>query len=260
MLKINNIYGHGYGQTQIEHLHAWGFRVRHPVSRFAGSQLLRFVDFATGPSLEFIEVESETEYFDFLPKGMVPYCPGINLLIPPSSSRDIGEFRQIYHDWGADPRNITSITMGVTSRISPGWNFLNFDVPVVRDTFIYLTQLDDPQPDRKTDTDHPNSAKQVRGLVFTLDEEELAKLAKLAGARMVAGTINLDCVQIWSSKTLQNDRILPEKRFPLAVVVIKANSLDFFVGKKDVTVVEFESQPAAYINTPDLSWDMLITT
>ena len=258
MLKINNIYGHGYGQTEIEHLRAWGFRVRHPVSRFAGSQLLRFVDFATGPSLEFIEVESEREYFDFLPKGMVPYCPGINLLIPPSSSRDIGEFRQIYHDWGANPRHVNYD--GSDEPNKPGWNFLNFDLPVVRDTFVYLTQLDDPQPDRKTDTDHPNSAKQVRGLVFKLDEKDLAKLARLAGAEMIAGTIDLVGVQVWSSKALQSDHILPEKRFPLAVVVIKADSLDFFVDKKDVTIIEFESLPAAYIKTPDLSWDMLITT
>ena len=190
MLKINNIYGHGYGQTQIEHLCAWGFRTRHPVSRFAGSQLLRFVDFSTGPSLEFIEVESEREYFDFLPKGMVPYCPGINLLIPRSSSSDIGDYRQTHHGWGANPRHINYD--GSDEPDKPGWNFLNFDVPVVRDTFIYLTQLDDPQPARNIVTDHPNSAKQVRGLVFALDEGDLAKLTKLAGAKMVAGKIDLD--------------------------------------------------------------------
>lgn len=242
MLKINNIYGHGYGRTQIEHLHAWGFGVRHPVSRFAGSQLLRFVDFSTGPSLEFIEVENEREYFDFLPKGMVPYCPGINLLIPPSASRDIGDYRRTHHAWGANPRHVNYDGSDEPDR--PGWNFLNFDVPVVRDTFVYLTQLDDPQPEREIVTDHPNSAKQVRGLVFALDEENLAKLAKLAGAKMAAGTIDLAGVQIWSSMALQSDLVLPEKRFPLVVVVIKANSLDFFAGKKDVTVVEYESQPA----------------
>ena len=258
MLTINNIYGHGYCQTQIENLRAWGFRIRHPASRFAGSQILRFVDFSAGPSLEFIEVKSEREYFDFLPKGMVRYCPGINLLIPPSSSRDIDEFRQIYQDWGANPRHVNYD--GSDEPDQPGWNFLNFDVPVVRDTFVYLSQLDDPQPARKSETSHPNSAKQVQGLIFALEEGELAKLTKLAGAKMVAGTIDLAGVQIWSSKALKYDLILPKKRFPLVVVVIKAISLDFFAGKKDITIIEYESQPAVYIKTTDLSWDMLITT
>jgi hypothetical protein len=93
MLTISNIYGHGYGEAQIERLRSLGFKIRDRVSRFAGAQLLRFVDFPERPSLEFIEVENESEYSDFLPQGMVPYCPGISLLVPESSSKDINDFQ-----------------------------------------------------------------------------------------------------------------------------------------------------------------------
>ena len=122
MLTINNIYGHGYSQTQIEKLHSLGFIIRDQGSKFAGSQLLRFIDFPERPYLEFIEVESESEYLDFLPKGMVPYCPGINLLIPQRSAKDISDFQQAYQDWGSNSIHVNYD--GSNEPDKPGWNYL----------------------------------------------------------------------------------------------------------------------------------------
>jgi hypothetical protein len=258
MLTINNIYGHGYVEVQIERLHSLGFKIRDQVSRFAGSQLLRFVDFPEGPSLEFIEVESEREYFDFLPKGMVPYCPGVNLLIPQSSSKGISDFQQTYQTWGSNSIHVNYD--GSDEPDKPGWNFLNFDVPVVRDTFVYLTKMDDPKPMRKVVADHPNSTKQVIGVVFDLDEEYFVKLVNLTGVEMVGGGMNLAGVQIWSSNALMGNIRILKKQFPLAAIVIQAESIDFFQGKEGVKVFEYLSKPTVYIETSELSWDLIVTT
>jgi hypothetical protein len=258
MLTISNIYGHGYDEAQIERLRSLGFEFRDTVSRFAGSQLLRFIDFPVWPSLEFIEVENESEYFDFLPKGMVPYCPGISLFIHQSSSKGIGDFQQAYQEWGP---NLVHVNYdGSDEPDKPGWNYLNFDVPLVRDTFIYLAKPDDPKPVGKVGTNHPNTAKQVSGLVFDLDERDLVKLADLAGVEMVKGGMDLDGVQTWSSNALAGNIRIPEKKFPLVAIVIKAESIDFFRDKEEAKIFEYLSKPAAYIESTALSWDLIVTT
>ena len=230
MLTINNIYGHGYGKAQIERLQSLGFKIYDQGSKFAGAQLLRFIFFPERPYLEFIEVESEREYLDFLPKGMVPYCPGINLLIPERSSRNTSDFQQAYQEWGPNLRHVNYD--GSDEPDKPGWNYLNFDVPVVRNTFVYLMKMDDPKPVRKPATDHPNTAKQVIGLVFDVDEDDLVKLANLAGVEMVGGGMDLDGVQIWSANALAGKISVPEKQFPLAAIVLQAESIDFSRVKK----------------------------
>jgi threonine dehydrogenase-like Zn-dependent dehydrogenase len=53
---------------------------------------------------------------------------------------------------------------------------------------------------------------------------------------------------------------VPEKQFPLAAIVIKAESIDFFRDKDDVKVFEYLSKPAVHIETTDLSWDLIVTT
>jgi hypothetical protein len=258
MLTISNIYGHGYGEAQIERLRLLGFKIRDQVSRFAGSQLLRFVDFPEWPSLEFIEIENENDYFDFLPKGMVPYCPGISLFIPQSSSKGISDFQQAYQEWGSNSIHVNYDGSGEPDK--PGWNYLNFDVPVVRDTFVYLTKPDDPKPVRKVVTDHPNTAKQVIGLFFAVDEKDLVKLANLTGVEMVEGGMDVDGVQIWSCNALAGKIRIQEKQFPLAAIFVKAESIDFFRDKEEVKVFEHLSKPTAYIKTTELSWDLIITT
>jgi hypothetical protein len=258
MLTFSNIYGHGFCEAQIERLRTLGFKIRDQVSRFAGSQILRFIDFPEWPSLEFIEIENEKDYLDFLPKGMVPFCPGINLYIRQSSSKSINDFQQAHHDWGSDLIHVNYD--GSDEPDKPGWNYLNFDIPVVRDTFVYLTKPDDPEPVRNVVTDHPNTAKQVIGLIFDVDEGDLVKLADLAGVEMVEGGMDLDGVQIWSSNALAGKIKFPKKQFPLAAIFIEAESIDFFRDKEEVQIIEYLSKPTAYIDTTDLSWDLIVTT
>ena len=228
------------------------------VSRYAGSQLLRFIDFPQGPSLEFIEVESESDYLDFLPKGMVPYCPGISILIHQSSSKGISDFEQAYQKWGSYSIHVNYDESDDPNK--PGWDYLNFDIPVIQDTFVYLTQLNDPKPVRHIQTDHPNTTKQVTGVVFNLDEAGLVKLAQLAEVEIVDGGIDLAGVKFWSLNALAGKIKIPEKPFPLTIIVVKAESIDFFQDHEEAKVFEFMSKPAVYIQTAKLSWDLIVTT
>jgi hypothetical protein len=120
--------------------------------------------------------------------------------------------------------------------------------------------MDDPKPMRKVVTDHPNSTKKVIGLVFDLDEEYFVKLVNLTGVEMVEGGMNLAGVKIWSSNALMENIRIPKKQFPLASIVIQAESIDFFQGKEGVKVFEYLSKPTVYIETTELSWDLIITT
>ncbi|MCB0180497.1 MAG: hypothetical protein KDI62_19860 [Anaerolineae bacterium] len=258
MLTISNIYGHGYDEAQLEKLRLLGFKIRDQISRYAGSQILRFIDFPEWPYLEFIEVENESVYFDFLPKGMVPYCPGISLVIPDSSIKGISDFQQAYQTWGSYSIHVNYD--GSDQPDKPGWNYLNFDVPVVRDTFIYLTKPDNPKPLRTIATDHANTAKRVIGLVFNLDDGDLAKLAHLVEGELVGGELDLAGIRIWSANALAGKLTVPKKQFPLAAIVIEVESTDFFQDKEDAKVFEFLSKPSVYIQTTDLSWDLIITT
>jgi hypothetical protein len=67
-------------------------------------------------------------------------------------------------------------------------------------------------------------------------------------------------VQIWSSNALAERMRIPEKQFPLAAIIIKAESIDSFRDKEEVKVFEYLSKPTAYIQTTGLSWDLIVTT
>ncbi len=92
MLVIGNVFGHGFSTAQIEAIEHAGFALRPTPSRYAGSQLCRFIDFETGPALELIEVEDPKAYLDFVPNGMKPYEPGVNLVVPEWAERGLEEF------------------------------------------------------------------------------------------------------------------------------------------------------------------------
>ncbi len=258
MLTISNVYGHGYDEVQIRRLRSLGFEFREQVSRFAGSQLLRFVDFPVGPALEFIEVEDESEYRGFLPTGMTPYCPGISLLLAQDSPGTIADFQHQYQEWGPNSRHVNYD--GSDDPDGPGWNYLNFDVPVVRDTFVYLSQPEEPKPVHKVAARHSNTAKQVIELVFNLEEGELRKLARLIGAEIGGGETSAGGVRILSSDATAGEISLPEKRFPLAAIVVLAESLDFFQGREDVEAFEYFAKPSVHIETTGSSWDLIVTT
>ncbi len=258
MLTISNVYGHGYDDVQIARLRSLGFEFRERVSRFPGSQLLRFVDFPVGPALEFIEVEDESEYLRFLPAGMTPYCPGISLLLAPDSPITMDEMRHQYLEWGPNSRHVNYD--GTDDPYGPGWNYLNFDVPVVRDTFVYLSQPEDPKPVSPVAARHPNTAEQVIGLMFNVEARELFKLADLIGSEAAGGEIAAGGVGIISCEAMAGEISLPEKRFPLAAIVVQAESLEFFQGREDVETFDYLAKPAVHIETTDSSWDLIVTT
>jgi hypothetical protein len=52
---------------------------------------------------------------------------------------------------------------------------------------------------------------------------------------------------------------MQEKQFPLAAIVIKAESIDFFRDKEEAKIFEYLSKPAAYIQTTEPSWNLILT-
>jgi hypothetical protein len=259
MLKINNIYGHGFDDQQIEQLQLLGFKFRPQVSRFAGSQVLHFIDFTELPSLEFIEVKDEHDYLAFLPKGMVPHCPGINLVLSKRATTGVKRFRDKYKDWEPYPLHVNYD--GSDDPGKPGWNYLNFEVPVVRDAFIWLTEPEEPEPSRNLVTDHPNKVNCVAGLVFDVEAEELLDLSRLVEAEMVEGVFEIDGVKIFSREAFECSKKITSKKFPLIAVVVKAESLKY-IHALDEVVEEIAcfSKPCLYSPTNELSWDLIVTT
>ena len=259
MLKISNIYGHGFDDQQIEKLQLMGFRFQPQVSRFAGSQVLWFIDFPELPSLEFIEVEDERDYLAFLPKGMVPHCPGINLVLSKRAPTGLKSFQDKYKDWG--PYSLHFNYDGSDDPGKPGWNYLNFEVPVVRDTFIWLTEPEEPKPSKNVVTDHPNKANCVAGLVFDLEEEALHNLSRLVEAEMVEGVFEIDGVKIFSKNAFECSKKISNKKFPLIAIVVKSGSLtNLQVEEGEAEEIHFFSKPSLYIPTNELSWDLIVTT
>jgi hypothetical protein len=258
-VKISNIYGHGFNDQQIEKLELMGFSIRPQVSRFAGSQVLRFIDFPEWPSLEFIEVEDEGDYLEFLPKGMVPYCPGINLVLSESAPTGLKGFQSKLKDWG--PYSLHVNYDGGDDPGKPGWNYLNFEIPVVRDTFIWLTRPELPKPSRNMVAVHPNKVNSVIGLVFDMEGEELLDLSRLVDAKIVEGIFEIDGVKIFSRNAFECSKKISIKEFSLVAIVVRTESLNNFqVGEEGAEEIRCFSKPSIYIPTNELSWDLIVTT
>lgn len=257
MLEIGNVYGHGFDRAKVAEIERAGFTVRPEVSHYAGSQVCRFLDFEDGPALELIEVADDKAYIDFVPLGMKPYAPGISVVVPDYAERELSDFEWKYKEW--DPYPLHANYDGSKGPGKPGWNYLNFGRPVIRDTFLWLTRLDEPQPHRPLVPRHPNGAQGVVGLVFDLPEKALERLARLAETKLVRGALDINGVTVYSREALD---VLPRvgaKAFPLHAVVVRTESLDYFAYEfREAEVVSFRSRPAIRIPTNDLSWDLLI--
>jgi hypothetical protein len=258
MLSISNFYAHGYDPTQVEALRRLGFKFRQPTSTFAGSQILYFVDFTRGPALEFIQVEDEGEYQDFLPEGMVAYCPGISLLLPEDSEKSLRDFQVSMQEWEPNIKYVND--EGGDDPVKPGWSYLNFAEPIIRDTFIYLSSRIGLKHDQTVITDHPNRVTGVTDMIFDLDDTDLAKLAKLTQTELAEGVIEVEGVRIGSRRIWKGSIDLPQKQFPLAAIVLQAGNLDTFLGQEGVNLIDFHGKPAAHIQMNELSWDLIVTT
>jgi hypothetical protein len=259
MLTISHTYGHGFFAPQLERLRSLGFSVPSKFSRYMGAQLCRFVRFPEGPSLELIEIENETEYDEFIPEGMVPYCPGISLNLSEGSEKGIAHYQQDFRH--LRPYVLHMNYDGSLEPRKPGWNYLNFGIPVVEDTFLWLTESEEPRGAKKRAPSQPNGVSGVVGLLFNLAPEKLAELAKLVGAQIVDGAFDIGGVHIWSTDSIAGPRQTAEKRFPLIAVALQAAQLGHFQGKQEgVRETTFLSKPSIYIETNELSWDLIVTT
>lgn len=259
MFTISNIYGHGFDGSQFSRLEALGFRRRSQVSRYMGSQLCYFIDFKEAPSLELIEVEEDKEYLNFIPPGMIPYCPGISLTLTSGSKLSLNDFEREFQQ--LRPYALHVNYDGSLAPRGPGWNYLNFGGPVVMNTFIWLTEFDEPRPVRRYEMDHPNTVIGVEGLVFDLEIENLKGFSQLIGKNIEGERLKIDRLQAWSKHALNNLPHLHDKVFPLVMVILKAQQLDYFAALPDgAKEVSFMSRPAIHIETNKLSWDLLITT
>ena len=257
MLTISNIYGHGFDAQQVAPLEALGFKIRPQISHYAGAQLCRFIDFETGPALELIEVEDRADYQAFIPDGMIPYCPGISLLLPEEPGPTLGDFEHRFRH--LDPYTLHLNYDGSQDAARPGWNYLNFGTPPVADTFIWLTALDQPRPQAHHATDHPNGITGLAGLVFDLDTEALTGLAHLVQGEFSNGALTIGTVQVWSRNSLDDCPAPGDKAFPLTAVVLKAPDLDFFAAHRDrAQECSFLAQPAIRIATNRLAWDLIV--
>ncbi|HML23895.1 MAG TPA: hypothetical protein PKD09_19725 [Aggregatilinea sp.] len=256
MLTMSNLYGHGFDRQQLEMFEALGFTLRPQESIYMGSQICRFIDFNSGPALELIEVEDRAAYEAFVPAGMAPYCPGISLVVAEGATA-LDEYEREFA--ALEPYRLhVPYTEG--DERGPGWHYLNFGVPVVRDTFLWLTAYDEPKPASGEHCDHANGVQGVVGLVFDLSPADLACLSRLTGQSLVDGMLTVGSVAVIANSADGSDLGGSPKTFPLRAVVMRASSLDAFAsyapGAQNVTLM---GRPALLVEMNPLSWDVLVT-
>jgi hypothetical protein len=251
MVSITNLYGHGFDRGQRAGLAQSGFTLRPQASTYAGAQLCHFIDFATGPALELIEVTDRSDYESFVPAGMAPFCPGISLVVGDGSPAELDTYERDFAAY--EPYRLHVPYSGT----EPGWHYLNFARPLVPGTFIWLTAYDEPRPAPTRETGHPNGVLGVVGLLFDLQSEALAGLSRLAGQPLIDGTLRIGDVTISTTSAGESP-----KQFPLRAVVLRARSLDTVRAHATTTAHETQlmGRPALRIETNPLAWDLLITT
>jgi hypothetical protein len=209
--------------------------------------------------LELILVEDETEYSAFLPRGMIPFCPGINLIPSNDPSKGLESLQNEFKAWG--PYSMHMNYDGREEPGKPGWNYLNFEKPIVRDTFIWLTEAEEPKPRLPKATEHPNKVNRVIGLTLNIEEDELLAFARLIGMEIGRGILDIDGVKVYSRKSFQCSKELPNKKFPLSNIILRADRVDSLQAADGLVDDIFcFSKPARYIQTNELSWDLIVTT
>lgn len=253
MVSITNLYGHGFDRGQRAALTRSGFTLRPQASTYAGAQLCHFIDFATGPALELIEVTDRYEYESFVPAGMAPFCPGISLILGDGSPAELDTCELDFAAW--EPYRL-HVPYAGTMPGAPGWHYVNFARPVVPGTFIWLTAYDEPRPAPAHETVHANGALGVVGLLFDPMSQALPGLSQLAGQPLTDGMLRIGDVTIAAPDTGD-----PPKQFPLRAVVLRARSLvTVRVHAPAAQEARLMGRPALRIETNPLAWDLLITT
>ncbi len=257
MITIGNVYGHGFDAKAISEVERLGFALRPDIGHYSGSQVLQFVDFERGPPLELIHVTDPDAYAAFVPDGMTPYSPGINLVLPAEPEKTLDDFAAEVRE--LRPYRIHVNYDGTADQGKPGWNYMNFGVPIVRDTFIWLTALDEPRPRHDRRTRHANGVSGLRGICLDVEAEELRPLSKLVGNELKRGALTVGDVTVWSRAVLAGPVAFAGKRFPLVAVILGSQDLDRpELGGGTTERTRFMDRPAIRIRTNPLSWDLLL--
>lgn len=256
MLAVSNIYGHGFDSLQLARLEQLGFSLRPQAFRYMGAQVCRFIDFEQGPCLELIEVEDERAYVEFIPEGMRPYCPGISLAVahPELLKNYEREFPHLR------PYRLHVNYDGSLDSPGPGWNYLNFGLPPVADTFIWLTGYDDPKPVRERISSQPNTVKGIAGMIFDLEIDRLNEFRQLVKSGLADGPFEINGLSVWSRDMLVEALPGHDKLFPLRAIILRAEKLDYFAAlPEQARPCSFMGRPAVHFATNKRSWDLVIT-
>ena len=257
MLVIGNIYGHGFQAADVAAIQAAGFAVRTHDSNPDRTRVCRFIDFEDGPALELIAVEDPRGYLDSVPDGMPPYAPGFSLIVPHWAERDLSAFEARHAMFRPYALHAAYDGSGDASR--PGWNHLAFATPLLPGVFIWLTQLDEPQPRRPLVPRHPNGATGVRGIVVDGGEACLRNVARVAEVEPVEGAVTIEGVTLWPRACLDDVPRISGKAFPLLAIVVETPDLTNLPREvREKAAASFDSRPAVHLRTHDLAWDLLI--
>lgn len=256
-VTIGNVYAHGFSEARVAEFERLGFEFRPGVGHYAGAQVTRFIDFEEGPALEVVDVSDAQAYEEFCPEGMVPYCPGISLLLPEATRGALKPFEERASD--LRPYRLHVNYDGSSDPGKPGWTYLNFGRPPVRDTFIYLMVREEPRLPRPDIVAQPNRVRRVRGVWFDLETRELQRLADLVGVEIVDGAFRIGDVAVWSRDGVPERLRAEGKRFPLQAIFLEAPDHGAWPSPgAAVVATTFRSRPALRCRTNPLSWDLLL--
>jgi hypothetical protein len=254
VLTVGNVYGHGFDDEQATRLEDLGFVFRPGTSTYAGSQVCHFLDFPVGPSLELIEVTDSSDYESFVPPGMIPYCPGISLVVEAGSPAAFDAYERDFAD--LEPYRLHVAYGKGRAADAPGRHYLNFSRPVVAGTFVWLTAYDDPTPMPVTLTEHPNGAYGVVGLIVDAHPSALVCLSRLAQSPFTDGELRVG--DVWVKAF---DGGTAARSFPLRAAVIGAESLTAFPATlRSTDATHLMGRPTLCIETNPSSWDVWVTT
>ena len=256
-IAVGNVFGHGFDAASVASLERLGFAIRPGTSHFAGAQAMRFIDFPRGPSLEFIQVTDADAYAAYVPEGMVPYSPGINLLLRGGTEGALATFAEAFREFR--PYRLHVNYDGTSGANQPGWNYLNFGVPLLQKTFVWLTTLDEPHPSATKITAHRNGTVEVRGLWFNLEADALELLGRLVGGEVRDGTLAVGGIEFWSKDSGLDVPAIHGKRFPLALIVLEANEVrQPEPPTEGAETAQFDVRPAVHMRTNPRSWDLVV--
>ena len=241
----------------MEIVQSLGFSLRPESTPFAGSQILRFLDFSRPPALEFIRVEDEKAYREFLPPGMAPYSPGISIVIDTNSKPALTDYANAFREWKPYPIHFDN--EGGNDPAKPGTDYLNFAIPLVEKTFIYLSQSRDAGREHPVPPVHANTAARVSGLVFDLPGESLKPLSSLAKLAPAEDNPAWGGVNIFDELYLTPELRRRKKLFPLAAVVVETDALTLNPAP-GTRLIRWLGKPSALVETNPMSWDIILTT